>query len=277
MMDKKTDHDHHVIRLAEHIEELLIELAMQREDANRPAQREVITLSGSGYPFFANGYRYNGMYVSGGQTVIVEYRGFQYSQVLQAGWNQLNLPDGCTVSTTGSSFMVELVRDNVQYSQMVNEVTGDVDVSGSQVTLTGNNAPLTVGAPRLLHEFPFSDFSASASTLLYLPGALTRGAKNRTFMVANSLNESLTSASVALTDSAVCGSGTSPIYSIINLVNLDAPGSYGMSIFTSEEGSIGTASATGLLSAHVDSVQIILGMGATLPTSGSVEVYVNES
>jgi len=178
----KTEHDHHMIHLAERIEALLIELAMQREDANRPTQREVITLSGSVYPFSANGYRYNGMYVSGGQTVTVEYRGFQYSQVLQAGWNQMNLPDGCTVSTAGEPFMAEIVRENEQFSTMVTEVAG-------QVSLTGNSAPHAYTLTSAI-EIPYTKFVSSTGVAqgYNINLAITRNAIRRLFLINNGIN-----------------------------------------------------------------------------------------
>lgn len=260
-MDKKTEHDHHVIRLAEKIEALLIELAMQREEANRPAQREVITLSGSGYPYSANGYRYNGLYVAGGETVTVEYRGFQYSQVLQAGWNQLNLPDGCTVSTASTPFMVELVRDNVQYSQSV-----------ETASLIGTTPPLDTITPRMIATVHYSDFTvASANIVPYYPQVLTRNARERTIMVYNTMDVGLTTSNFAFYDSVLGIEGTPSISETGNLGF--PPGSGSVSIGTSEESA---TNSQGIFASHVDSFQAILGVGSTLPTSGNVYIWVSE-
>ena len=109
---EQQEHSQHGLYLLTHIHQTLQELIKVSKGDDREAQREIITLSDSAYPYAANGYRYNGLYVAGGETVTVEYRGFRYSQVLQAGWNQLNLPDGCQVSTAGNAFMAEIVRDN---------------------------------------------------------------------------------------------------------------------------------------------------------------------
>ena len=143
---EQQEHSEHGLYLLTHIHQTLQDLIKATKGDDREAQREIITLTDAAFPYAANGYRYNGLYVAGGETITVEYRGFSYSQVLQAGWNQLNLPDGCLVSTAGNSFMAEIVRDQMQYLSN----TADVALSTNSslfplfASITGSSATLPV-------------------------------------------------------------------------------------------------------------------------------------
>ncbi len=144
-----------------------------------------------------------------------------------------------------------------------------------QVGLTGNNVPLVAAAPTLVATVPYTSFTtASASIYPYFPQTLSRNARARTFSLVNELNEALTTGSIALCDSTYMGTGSTPTYSVGgDTVALGAAASDQSYIKSSEETSSGNA---GMLAAHVDSFQLILGMGATLPTSGNVKLYMTE-
>ncbi len=131
--------------------------------------------------------------------------------------------------------------------------------------LTGSLAPhaLASGDPITLLTIPYTSFSASSTLYPQFVGTLHRNAIARTFMVANGLNQPLTTATLTLFES------TAPVTGALG--DSYAPGAVnnnGQLTMTSENHPA--------LAAHVDSGQVALGMGATAPTSGNVYVLVTE-
>ena len=130
---------------------------------------------------------------------------------------------------------------------------------------TGSLAPhaLASGDPVTLLTIPYTSFSASTTLYPQFVGKLHRNAIARTFMVANGLNQPLTTATLTLFES------TAPVTGALG--DSYAPGAVnnnGQLTMTSENHPA--------LAAHVDSGQVALGMGATAPTSGDVYVLVTE-
>ena len=138
--------------------------------------------------------------------------------------------------------------------------------------LTGSNAPLTAAAPKLIATIPYSDITtASAVTSINSTAVLSRNARQRSFTIVQGLNEALTSFAMQLFDSSIQGAsgdgnwwGDGAIQQTAGM----SPGSFGMltSAFYNH----------GALAANVDSVRFLIGMGSTLPTTGSLSVYVTE-
>ncbi|MHB1681600.1 MAG: hypothetical protein ACYCYO_02050 [Bacilli bacterium] len=146
------------------------------------------------------------------------------------------------------------------------------DVSGNpQTSLTGTVPPLDSITPKLLATIPYSQFTAVSSSIYpYWVSVLTRSARARTFMVYNTMNQPLTGNSLEFYDS-ILGIGGQP--GIAQSAVFTAAGSNALSTVTSESAS---ASSQGLVASHVDSLQATLGIGATLPTSGNVQIWVSE-
>lgn len=143
-------------------------------------------------------------------------------------------------------------------------------MNASGIFLPGAAAlqPIT---PKLLATIPYSDFTtASGSIYPYYLSVLTRNARARTFQIYNTMNEPLTSNALAFYDSAL---GVTGQPGIAQTAVFTAAGSNAISTVTSESAS---ASSQGLVASHVDSFQAVLGIGATLPTSGDVYIYVSE-
>ena len=157
------------------------------------------------------------------------------------------------------AYLTPLVVGNVP-------LLGSGEGTGSQpVVLTGSLAPhaLASGDPVTLLTIPYTSFSASTTLYPKFVGKLHRNAIARTFMVANGLNQPLTTATLTLFES------TAPVTGALG--DSYAPGAInnnGQLTMTSENHPA--------LAAHVDSGQVALGMGATAPTSGDVYVLVTE-
>lgn len=126
---------------------------------------------------------------------------------------------------------------------------------------------------KTIATIPYSDFSASTTYYPYYKNVLNPNAKVRTWTIANSMNEAITSSQVSMIDSEIGGSGSSPAYAWENGMTLGDSGAGGANTQTSEDAS---GSASGMLASHVDSCQFSLGMGATAPTSGNLIVRVAE-
>jgi len=167
------------------------------------------------------------------------------------------------------------VKCDDQASAAVYIATGYYHVYSGESRQVGSlSTPWTgaPGVPRLLVTVPYSQFTqASTSIYPYVVGSLNRHARARTFVMVNSLNEPLTNALYALYDSATQSGNPSGM--IENVSESQALYSGNQWVAASESASSGNH---GLLAAKVDSVQIGLGMGSTLPTSGNVYVYVAE-
>lgn len=95
-------------------------------------------------------------------------------------------------------------------------------------------------------------------------GQLNRGAKSRTFFFVNNMNAAITTLQIEPYDSAANdGSAT---YGLT--VNFYAPEAGAKSYKTSE--------TDPGLAAHVDSIVCTVQIGATVPTSGTLDLYVTE-
>ena len=139
------------------------------------------------------------------------------------------------------------------------------------VSLTGNMPPLDSVTPKLLATIPYTDFTTASSSIYpYYLSSLTRSARQRTFMIYNTMNQPLTSNALAFYDSVL---GITGQPGIAQTAVFTAAGSNAVSTVTSESAS---ASSQGLVASHVDSFQAVLGIGATLPTSGNVYIYGSE-
>lgn len=166
-----------------------------------------------------------------------------------------------TVTDTEYRLGYELFREALPY-QVMNLVTGLVQV-------TGSNVPLTANAPTLLATVPYGKFTALAYSE-YLKGVFHRNARQRTFVVLNETNQGLNTVNLSMWDSAITATGN-PIVS--DSFGMTAPGSGALSVVASEEGSNGAA---GRLAAHLDSIQVSMTYTTTAPTSGNVLLYVVE-
>lgn len=132
---------------------------------------------------------------------------------------------------------------------------------------------LHVSKPRLIQSIPYSDFSASTTYYPYFAQSLTRNARHRTYNVHNLLNVNLSGnigffpydSNVSATP-AVIGSGFNYTPS--------AGLSSGSQIPLNDQ--LASGGNVGALAAAVDSFQGAYTVGATAPTSGSVDVYMTE-
>ncbi|NMP24051.1 hypothetical protein HIJ39_17090 [Sulfobacillus sp. DSM 109850] len=141
-----------------------------------------------------------------------------------------------------------------------------VPVVGASSGLPETEVVPQAAAPTLIGTFAASDFSASQTYKAVMTGVLHRNAVERSFIIANTLNEALTSLDFWLFDTTLStysntGGGQ-------NLSDSNGVASNGYAQYTSE--------AAGILAFHGDSLIIQMGMGATAPTSGEVQVYVVE-
>lgn len=122
------------------------------------------------------------------------------------------------------------------------------------------------GAPKLIGTFGYADFGANTTFKAIMTAVLSRNAVSRSFVVANTLNEPVTSLDFYLFDSTLstyANTGYGQNYLDANGVGTNAYAQY-----TSED--------AGILAFHGDSLIIEMGMGATAPTAGEVQVYVVE-
>ena len=135
----------------------------------------------------------------------------------------------------------------------------------------GTLLSLGVIGPKLIASIPYSKFTASTTYYPYFPASLTRNARARTYSVYNSMNQPTTGGTeFNAYDSSITN----------HPAGVDGGLSWGSGIgtntiltITSEMSSNG---GVGVLAAHVDSFQGGYGMGATAPTSGSLDVYITE-
>ena len=175
------------------------------------------------------------------------------------------------VEVRGLSSVVANITAYTSGSVTVKGQAQAIPASGQQVSLTGNMPPLDPVTPRLLATIPYTDFTTASSSIYpYYLSSLTRSARQRTFMIYNTMNQPLTSNALAFYDSVL---GITGQPGIAQTAVFTAAGSNAVSTVTSESAS---ASSQGLVASHVDSFQAVLGIGATLPTSGNVYIYVSE-
>ena len=196
--------------------------------------------------------------------------------------NAKNVLTGIVSSTTAGTGLYEV--DARGLSSVVANITsytsGSVTIkgqaqaspaSGQKVSLAGNTPPLDPITPKLIATIPYTQFTTASSNIYpYYLSSLTRSARARTFQVYNTMNQPLSANALAFYDSAL---GITGQPGIAQTAVFTAAGSNAVSTVTSESAS---ASSQGLVASHVDSFQAILGIGATLPTSGNVYIYVSE-
>lgn len=125
------------------------------------------------------------------------------------------------------------------------------------------NVYSTAGAPVLLATIPYSQFTASTTKYTTLLSVLTRNVKARTFIITNTTDQPLSSLSMFMYDSTTDNPSTKTM-----ATTFSNPVANGVIVDTSEN--------KPLLASHVDSVMIGTGMGATLPTTGNVKIYMVE-
>jgi hypothetical protein len=120
--------------------------------------------------------------------------------------------------------------------------------------------------PRYLGVFDFSDFSANATKWKQFRGCLNRNAKQRTFIFQSTLDQpTSTSSTIQLFDSTLGFTGLAGSPS----GNTGSGLSAGAQCAVSSQYSV-------TLGTNVDSVNFGIPMGATLPTSGGITLYVVE-
>ena len=138
-----------------------------------------------------------------------------------------------------------------------------------KVALDGSSAPLVAGAPVLLATVPFSSFTANATYYAVLTSKLSRNARQRTFILVNTMNQPTSAAPTLFPyDSATQSNTKTSSYTFSGAL------AAGQQITDTSDN--GSQAGAGLLASHVDSANIGMAMGATAPTSGNVYIYVVE-
>ena len=223
------------------------------------------------FHFPSYGYPFNYLFVSdadAGATLIIGDKSREHAITLVGGWNTINAIDGWWKCSKNMNVILLRSKDSIFPGS--NNASSNPFFTSS--ILTGNLPPLDPVTPKLIATIPYSDFTVASSNINpYYAGVLTRSARERTFMVYNDLNEALTTCAFNFYDTILGISGQPQLNGLASLST--PPGVGQVSIGTSEETTSGTE---GLLASHVDSFQAALGIGATLPTSGNVYIYVSE-
>ena len=232
----------------------------------------VAALTGSNTPDVAVEFPAQVAYIDNASTAAVQVRApgdIAPSPPIPAGGQGVWLMPGATqltVSGTGTGQVRIRFLNDAAARLLWQAPPSSVTAGGAtQVALTGSLAPLTAAAPKLIGTVPYTSFTASGSIYPSFRSVLSRNARRRTFYLYNALNESLASAGYIPQDSALAPAGVSVTHSEAASVT---PVASQIVIDTSEQ--------LPLLAAHVDSMAMYLGMGATLPTSGAVYLYVTE-
>ena len=211
------------------------------------------------------------VYVDNGSTANVQVRApgdiAQSPPIAASGQGAWLIPGATQLTVTGTGTgQVRLRFLNEAAARLLyTGGPGGSTASPLYAELTGSLAPhaLASGDPVTLLTIPYTSFSASTTLYPQFVGKLHRNAIARTFMVANGMNQPLTTATLTLFES------TAPVTGALG--DSYAPGAVnnnGQLTMTSENHPA--------LAAHVDSGQVALGMGATAPTSGDVYVLVTE-
>lgn len=137
-----------------------------------------------------------------------------------------------------------------------------IDQNGDQHTITDGSK---VVGPTLIDTVPYGAFTASTTTYKQYNAVLNRGAKKRSFIVTNTLNQPTTTCTITPYESTT-RQGTGGIGGDACAVGvLSTSATYGNS-----------SDAHQSLSMNVDSFQVSIGMGSTVPISGNVYIYVTE-
>lgn len=145
-------------------------------------------------------------------------------------------------------------------STLTTQLTGTVTAQ-----LTGSLAPLTANNPKLVLSVPYGDFTASGTVTKDMAQVFSRNARFRTFVFANTLDQTVTDAKVLPYDSAITATTG------IGGDSFSANGGVG-NTFANYYGSDNNPT----LKFETDSAQAQLTMGSTAPTSGSFDIYVIE-
>lgn len=229
-------------------------------------------LTGSNTPDVAVAFPAQMAYIDNASTASVQVRApgdIAPSPPIPAGGQGVWLMPGATqltVSGTGTGQVRIRFLNDAAARLLWQAPPSSVTAGGAtQVALTGSLAPLTAAAPKLIGTVPYTSFTASGTIYPSFKSVLSRNARRRTFYLYNTLNESLASAGYIPQDSALAPAGVSVAHSEAASV---IPAASQIVVDTSEQ--------LPLLAAHVDSMALSLGMGATLPTSGAVYLYVTE-
>jgi hypothetical protein len=121
-------------------------------------------------------------------------------------------------------------------------------------------------APRLIGTIDFTEFTTPSSTYYKkLMNVLTRNAKQRSFYFTSTLNQSLSASTVIyMIDSAI-----NDVISISQGANMGG-------VLSTQNICMETSERLPYIACHFDSIQLGFPIGATLPTSGKIKVYVVE-
>lgn len=222
-------------------------------------------------------YPYNYLLVSsqlanamGSQNLLtIDMPGFSYTQAIYEGWNRINVRGSTakfSIAGLSQGYPAVWIQSNDLFGGAGNVTTISGNSSGKPLIaeLTGSLAPRQVVGPTLIATVPYSDFTTASSTLpVNVKNVLNPGATSRTIWTTNGLNEPLTSLQINVVDSAVIG-----VNGQVTQSTLTAPGVNEVDV-TNDRNHPNLAN-------NADSIVILLGMGATLPTSGSVYIRVTE-
>lgn len=139
--------------------------------------------------------------------------------------------------------------------------------AGSQpIQLTGR----LVQAPRLIATIPYSSLVASGSIYPAFLGVLTRGVIARMFCVTSDFDQPVSDFKLIVADSAVALSYLNGDWCDFGSLSA-APADDTIKYFFSS-----LVSSHSMLANPGDSIGLGISMGATLPTKGSLEIYVTE-
>ena len=186
----------------------------------------------------------------------------------------LNLASGSAIRlwVPINSASLRFLVVNPTYAAAVTAGTGSLETIAipeyGTVQLSGSSVPLTAFAPKLLTTIPYTDFSANSTYLAVFNQALTRYARQRTISILNDLNEAVTSVTFRFYDSTILNAWSFGAFGTIYTDSSGITPGTAIATYTSE--------AAPALASHVDSFQVLLSMGATAPTSGSVSIYLTE-
>lgn len=227
------------------------------------------------------GYRYNYLVVSSdaatamgsSNTLTIDTPAIKYTQPIYEGINPLNIKGSSaklSVSGLSGQYVAQFVETNESPLVMS---AGVVKLAGTgSVQLTGSLAQLTAAPPKLIATITAADITtASGITSIDFQAILSRNARQRTFTFIQGLNEALTSFQMQLFDSSIQGT-TGVGYWWGDSGNQQTSGMLSNSMGMQSS----MASGDGVLGSNVDSVSFLIGMGATLPTTGDLKIYVTE-
>lgn len=135
-----------------------------------------------------------------------------------------------------------------------------------------SNPQLQVQPAKLLATIAVAQFpTASTNEWFTYPSVLSRNARKRTFFFEVSFNQAVTLVGVSLGDSSVQnfnleaeGTGPAGVSMLWNVSGSNAD------LYTFESDSFP------VLAGNVDSIEFEFSVGATLPTAGTIKIYVTE-